>query len=203
MMQFVIWVLVAGPTAEYGELARVVPSAVLDGLVLTHESGIFLELERFRADPFITAAALLRDVGKERASEFLPRLSRDGRRAPAAIVLCRMLFTAKPEGEFRCPALGLPSFFGDTTFDDWPLRPITVVGGVPFVVVWGYTLAGSPESAWKYVRYCLKECDWGTTEFKLKTAEEKQEALKKLLTSPVWKKPLKGYEMEFLSAQIK
>jgi hypothetical protein len=114
-----------------------------------------------------------------------------------------MLFTAKPKGEFRLPALGLAHCIGETPFEEWPLIPIAVVDGVPFVVVKGYALAGSPESALKYVRYCLKECDWSTTEFKPKSAEEKQKALKKLLESRTWKNPLTDYDRAFLSAQIK
>jgi hypothetical protein len=77
------------------------------------------------------------------------------------------------------------------------------VDGIPFAIVRGYNLGGSAETPEYYLEYCLKECDWGTIEFKPRTAEEKQKALDKLLASPKWKTPLRDHDKEFLAAQIK
>jgi hypothetical protein len=54
-----------------------------------------------------------------------------------------------------------------------------------------------------YLDYCLKNCEWGGTKFTIKTEEEKQMALKRLLESTKWKAPLNKYEKQFLSDQIK
>jgi hypothetical protein len=39
-------------------------------------------------------------------------------------------------------------------------------------------------------------------QYRVKSAEEKQQALQKLLTSAKWKRPLEDYERDFLSQQI-
>lgn len=158
----------------------------------------------FKADPYIEAAGKLRAAGKDRAVEILRAAAKDPKQGEyTVIVLCRMLFAAKPKNQFRAPSLGQPSFAGCADAKDWPLEPIEIIDGVPFVVVWGYSLAGLPESERQYLAYCLEECDWGTAEFKPKTAEEKKKALAKLLASPKWKEPLPDFYKDFLSAQVK
>jgi hypothetical protein len=199
---FLLSLLVAPPLVP-GTLAADIPPEI--GKELRHKDfpGLFFGTDKYRIDPYITAAASLRAVRKEKAASLLMSLAKDRERSIAAFILCRMLFTAKPNGDFRCPGLGQPFFVGDTPADYWPLVPIQIVDGVPFLVVKGYALAGSPESAAGYVRYCLEECEWGTAEFKPKTAAEKQEALKKLLMSRKWKEPLGKEDKEFLSSQLK
>jgi hypothetical protein len=113
-----------------------------------------------------------------------------------------MLFQAKPGGEFRPPALGAPAHLGDTEFKAWPREPIDLVDGVPFLVVGGYMLAGSPERAERYLAYCVENCDWNTQAFKPKSLEEKRKALAKLAASPGWKKPLTEEAVDALSRQI-
>src|SRR5688500_5892944 len=104
------------------------------------------ETNPYRVDPYIAAAAL--QAEPKTAADTLKKLFKeadDWDDAGKAIVLCRMLFTAKPKGEFRHPMLGAPSFLGSGDAKDWPMEPIELVDGVPFVVVYGYRLGGKPE----------------------------------------------------------
>jgi hypothetical protein len=156
-------------------------------------------LEEYRVDPYLAAAAKLRAAGQEKAVAVLRAAATD----PKVIILCRMLFTAKPKGEFRRPMIGAPFCLGGSDGKDWPLAPIEVVDGVPFLVVAGYLLGGEPETPGAYLDYCLKECAWGTAEFKPRTAAEKEKALEALFASKTWKKPLTDGDRKFLAAQIK
>ncbi|WP_020473095.1 hypothetical protein [Zavarzinella formosa] len=161
--------------------------------------------QKYHADAYIDTAGKLRAAGKDRAVEILRSIAgaKSRERDEEVIILCRMLFTARPEKWFHRPALGAPVFMGGTNAGDWPLEPVEIVDGVPFIIVRGYELGGRQQLAAHYLDYCLKECDWGAAEFKPKTGEEKKRALDKLLASPKWKTPLDWYEREFLSLQIK
>jgi hypothetical protein len=168
--------------------------------------------DEYRVDPYIAAAAELRAAGKEKAAGVLRAAAKDPEVGSLqVIILCRLLFTAKAKGEFRRAMIGAPHNLdgtaswlgGGSDRKDWPLEPIEVVDGVPLLVVAGYTLGGQPESPEQYLDYCLKECAWGATEFKPRTAAEKEKALAALLASKKWKKPLTVDERQFLAAQIK
>ena len=131
-------------------------------------------------------------------------------------ILCRMLFTARPGSTFDRPSLlGGPSFLGgaplreapssvEKNFIDWPSEPIEIVDGVPFAVVTGYTYEGhwDPRSAESYVRYCVKNCDWSSFHFSLRTEAEMRQALRKLIDSPKWRRPLEEWEQQYLTEQI-
>jgi hypothetical protein len=202
-----MWQLFLSPLLVCSPLALRLPAAELPptlGKELGHAE--FLNQSRtddYRVDPYIAAAAKLREVGKDRAAAILLELAGGRECANAAIVLSRMLFVARPKSEFRRPLLGLPCCVGGTSAGDWPLEPMAVVDGVPFLVVRGYNLFGSAEAPLRYVRYCIRECDWGNADLKPKSAVEKRKALEKLLASPVWKKPLSNADREFLANQIK
>jgi hypothetical protein len=161
------------------------PSDLLNNLPGAH-------IDVFRSDPYIRAAESIQALGKERGAATLLELAKT-RGGSKAIVLCRMLFVAKPNAEFRRPALGAPVFIGGTK---WPLEPIALIDGVPFFVVLGYALKGLPESPETYVRDCIENCDWNGYRFKAKTAQEKQKALEKL-------RQLDNDEKAKLSSQIK
>jgi len=155
-------------------------------------------------DPYLAAAAKFQAVGKEKAVAILRAAANDPKvENEVVIVLCRLLFTAKPKGEFRRPMIGRPHCLGGTGPADWPLEPIEVVDRVPFLIATGYEMAGQAEPAGEYLDYCLKECAWGATEFKPRTAAEKQAALAGLLASKKWKQPLTEFERKFLADQIK
>lgn len=123
-------------------------------------------------DQLILTAELLQKRGKERAVKDL--------RAGAAhhplkvIMLCRMLFTQKPNSTFRRPFLGAPIFIAASDTGNWPLEPIAIVDGVPFDVTTGYVLAGRPESARSYVEYCATNCDWSQYRYSAKSKEKKR-----------------------------
>jgi len=150
----------------------------------------------YKVDPYINAAIDLQALGKDRAIQVLHALARRGEYS--VFVLCRMLFTNKGNARFRGPALG-----GDIFNDAWPLEPIEIVGGVPFLIVRGYALGGRAETPGMYLYYCVCNCEWNPYHFQKKTEAEKQEALQKLLSSPKWKKFLDNETRAFLAAQIK
>lgn len=174
---------------------------LLDDLYLRELTPLWNTPCQFRADAYIAVAGKLRAAGKEKAAGILRRAARDHNDNLSVFILCRMLFEAKPKGDFRGPILGQPCCRGGSRYLDWPLAPIELVDGVPFEVV-VYSLGGFPEPGEMYLNYCLEECVWGVTEFKAKTPEEKKKALDKLLSSPKWKTPLTDGEKRILAAQI-
>ena len=161
--------------------------------------------DRYRVDPYIAAAGKLKAVGKDEAAKLLKAAAiKDSASPPDPVLyLCRMLFTAKKGKEFRRPMIGAPHCLGGSDWKDWPLEPIEIVDGVPFLIVSGYTLGGVSEPTVKYLEYCSKECEWGSADHRAKSGAEKKAALEKLLSSKKWKRPLEDWEKEFLSSQIK
>ena len=181
----------------------------------------------YAVDPYIRAAAQLQAMGKDQASgvlldlathrsndsqlfKFLRRIgirvqtsTQDQDQDIKIIVLCRMVFTPKANGEFRGPMIGLANFLGGTDYADWPFQPIEVVDGVPFLITYGYSLEGKAERAQSYVTYCIQNCDWNEVRFTPKSEQEKQKALDKLLASPKWKSDLGDSDHAFLASQIK
>ncbi|MFO0969630.1 MAG: hypothetical protein U0793_29070 [Gemmataceae bacterium] len=157
----------------------------------------------YKVDPYIAVAAKLQPMGKQKGSRILAELAKDADHGDKVIVLCRMLFTAKPKGEFRRPLLGGPDFLGGTVAADWPLEPIEIIDGIPFLIVRGYNLGGKPESAASYLAMCMSECDWQTAPFNARTRGDKQKALGKLFASRKWRRPLSEEEKEFLASQVK
>src|SRR5262249_46829341 len=122
---------------------------------------------------------------------------------PRVIVLCRMLFTARPGSEFRRPRLGVSSFgrFGfPGQTEDWLLEPIALVDGVPFLIVNGYQVAGLQEPGPAYLHYCFAECDWSDYRFRPKSQADKAQALETIRKRSG---TLSGWEMDFLTDQIK
>jgi hypothetical protein len=157
----------------------------------------------FKVDPYTCAAATLQALGKDKASDILLQLAKNREQDNQVIVLCRMLYTPKAKGEFRRPLIGAAHFLGGTDYAAWPLEPIELVDGVPFLITRGYSLGGKAEPAESYVMFCIEHCDWNSVQFKSKTEKEKQKALDKLLASPKWKVQLDDVEKAFLSSQIR
>jgi hypothetical protein len=150
----------------------------------------FYQTDGYRSGPYLRAAVHLQGMGREAATKALWALVREeGLEGHRAIILCRMLFTRRAGGEFRRPRLGGTVFLGDTDYADWPLEPVEVVDGVPFVIVRGYELAGVPETSEDYLAYCVAECDWSGVPFVSKTKSEMVKAMEKLDRSPKWKEP--------------
>ncbi len=157
---------------------------------------------KYKAGPYISTAARLQEMRREAACQALLQAAKTSRENQQIIVLCRMLFTKRSGSEFRRPLIGGARFFGATDYPHWPLEPIELVDGVPFLITQGYVLAGVPEPAHAYLQYCMANCDWSTIRFREPTVTQKRGALAKLVASRKWKRPLDTYERDFLSAQI-
>lgn len=148
----------------------------------------------YKVDPYIQVASDLQALGKESAVKKMRDYAQAIEHDKKIIILCRMLFSAKPNSEFRRPRIGAPAFIGKTDYSDWPLEPIEIVDGVPFLIVTGYMLGGMPEPAEMYLDYCLQNCEWNTFRYEMKNEQMKREALKKFLASPKWKStPPEGF----------
>ena len=165
-----------------------------------------LNFQDYKASPFIEAAVALQALGKDKACELLRAngKGRDHNANNGVIVLLRMLFVKKADGEFRRPRIGGAMFLAGTDYADWPLEPIELVDGVPFLISRGYIIGGGPgETGESYLDYCLKNCDWNDFEFKKPSEKELRAALVKLVSSPKWKTPLDGRAKDHFAAQIK
>lgn len=120
-------------------------------------------IDWYRADSYMRVASQLNSFDEAKRTRLLEKWSKDY--GHQVIILCRMLFKAKADGEFRRPMLGQPVFINAPREGDWPLEPIAIVDNVPFLVVQGYVLAGVAESANKYLEYCLQNCDWSNRDY--------------------------------------
>ncbi len=106
-------------------------------------------------------ASRLRSIPDNAArASALRELAADPSNTPLTFVLCRLLFEARPGGEFRRPLIGDMHFVAGTSYGDWPLAPIAIIDGVPITVMTGVMLAGLPEEPIAYVDYCLANCVW-------------------------------------------
>jgi hypothetical protein len=162
------------------------------------------DAEHYKVDLYIVAARSLQAMGKDKACGLLAELAaKDEDPNTRTVILCRMLFTAKRGEEFRAAMSGEPVILGGTQPSDWPLEPVALVDGVPFLVTWGYRLGGRAESSTQYLYYCTHECDWNESSYQPKTREEVRKALDALLSSAKLKGKLKDYEKDFLAAQIR
>jgi hypothetical protein len=157
--------------------------------------------DRFKALPYVEAAIHLQKMPHEDRIKRL-RVLAENDKEMKVIVLCRMLFTAKKNGKFRAPAVGMPCCMGGSKPDDFPLVPIEIVDGIPFVVVRGYDIEGFPEPSVDYLKYCLDNCDWSSTRFVVPSQDAKTKSLDKLLASKTWKR-LSEDDRRFLISQVK
>jgi hypothetical protein len=145
---------------------------------------------------------MLQAAGKKRACETLEKFAKEDKHNNQVIVLCRMLFIPKSKGDFRRPRIGAAEFMGETDYPDWPVEPIDLVDGVPFLITIGYRGSGIPESGKSYLSYCIKNCDWSLHPFTPKSSAENKKSLEKLLASPKWNAELCEAEKMFLASQI-
>src|SRR5262245_10457955 len=97
-----------------------------------------LEAGEFKVDPYTRTAASLQAMSKDKANAVLLQLAKNRDQDNQVIVLCRMLYTPKANGAFRRPLIGAAHFLGGTDYKDWPLEPIELVDGVPFLITRGY-----------------------------------------------------------------
>lgn len=155
----------------------------------------------FRADPYILAAMELQSLGREKALVRLHAMAQRKELDAPVWYLCRMLFAARPGSQFKGRGIG-NHLYPDNTMDaDWPLEPIELVDGVPFLLPVALFFTGEWPPVDLYVKYCEASCDWSSYRFSLKSERQKRDALSKLLMSPRWKialpeAALKEFEMQ-------
>jgi hypothetical protein len=160
--------------------------------------------DTFKADTYIQAAVELQAIGREEALRKLHTMALDRESYSKVIILCRMLFAQSARSNFRSPRLGMPIYLGGTNGADWPIEPIEIIDGVPFLITKGYLLAGVAESAESYLRYSDANADWSGARYTIKTAQERQDALTKLLASQKWKMwDDEHMRVEFFTRQIR
>jgi hypothetical protein len=156
----------------------------------------------FHAIAYVRLAAELQALSHEKALERIYEIARDRQSHGQAIILCRMLFEKRDGEEYRRPYLGDAVFMGGTNYSDWPLEPITLVDGIPFLITKGYILGGLPESDAAYVDYSVARATWTAFRFTVPTKKQEHAALTKVLFLPKWKKPLTEEERGMLAGQL-
>jgi hypothetical protein len=124
----------------------------------------------FDSAAYLSLAIEIQALGKEKAIVTLRDLAMrsDGTKV---IPLCRLLFVAHEGRPFRAPAFGGPAECPRSDHGHWPLEPIAIVDGVPFLITDGYVLAGWPESGASYLEYCISDCLWNPERFVMPTKE--------------------------------
>ena len=161
-------------------------------------------IDEYRVKPYIAAAMKLQAMGQNKAEQYMMKYAQKNRYGGDQLyVLCRMLYTKSPTSDFDWPPLGRPSCFGGTTYLDWPLTPIEIVDGVPFLIADGHAIYGALELPSTYLNYCMTNCEWNTFSYRKNSRMELSAALNKLLTSVKWKQPLSPEEKEWLTVQIR
>jgi hypothetical protein len=159
---------------------------------------------KYKVKPYILAAIELQSIGQQRAEQrMLAYAKSDTLGSDQIYVLCRMLYSKSPGKRFLPPPLGRQSSFEGTTYLDWPLCPIEIVDGVPFLIAYGYTFYGMPGVPGDYLNYCMTNCQWSAYVYSIKSSDEVNSALNKLLNSPKWKQPLTLDEKAWLTDQIR
>jgi hypothetical protein len=161
------------------------------------------EFRDYRAKPYIAVASDLQALGQSAACDTLMKVATTNRSGWEVIILCRMLFTNRPAGDFRRARIGAFNFVGDTDYADWPREPIEIVAGVPFFMATRCQGDGQPEPADMYLNYCMTNCAWSPQRYAPKTPAELQVALSKLIASTKWKVPLSAGEKQFLTHQLR
>ncbi len=157
----------------------------------------------YRVDPYLRVAESLQAMGKARAIKLLEdSAATDEYPHNRTLVLCRMLFKARPGSAFRRAwNSGLRfGFFHDR--DEWPSEPIEIVKGVPFLVAMS-SLTGQAETPAHYLSYCMVECDWNTERFSPRSPEEKREAMETLISYPDLKDNVDEADRRLLEEQIR
>ncbi len=123
------------------EISTVSPSDVAAGALDKLSRGLD---EQFRSLDIVRAVNALRRVGKKSSLILLNEaLKREEPDAPMAVsIVCRLLFRP-PSGGWTHPVLGAPfPSINPVAAGGFPLFPIAISHGVPFILVRGYTLVG-------------------------------------------------------------
>ena len=159
-------------------------------------------IDSYKIRPYLKVAKYLQGLGEEEALRKLRAWSASDENGDKVIILCRMLFKSKAGRNFRRPSIGAAFFSGGTNYQDWPLEPIAIHEGVPFLIVSGYALAGYAEPAERYLEYCVQNCEWSDRKYRLQSHKELEGKLESFIKSSMWKRALTEREIGFLRSQI-
>src|SRR6267142_7162901 len=75
-----------------------------------------IQTGHYKAAPYIRTAVALQSLDHAVALERLHVMAKSRDANARVIILCRMLFAARPGSEFRRPRIGAASFFGGTDY---------------------------------------------------------------------------------------
>jgi hypothetical protein len=165
----------------------------------------------FRAEPYIAVAIQLQAMGEAGAVD---RLIEFARKDPKSLQvcekvegLCQMLFTPPPAEKHAAVGFFMGYWLPITnhlTETGWEMAPLEVVDGVPFSIELriGYEGFFPNDIIESHVLYCARRYRWGAPQISVKTKEEREAALAKLIATPQWTRPLTPEEISALHRQI-
>jgi hypothetical protein len=158
----------------------------------------------FRSTDVLAMCVELQRMRQEFAIDALMRMAvtEDTPSNLRTIVLCRMLFRPRDATRMREPLVGSPWFLGETNSDDWPLEPIHIWKGVPFMITWGYSLSGIAESAPQYLAYCIQNGVWNDEAFVIPARDQLKAIAEEFIQKGPWRRPLDEREKKFIRAQV-
>lgn len=149
------------------------------GLSAWYSVGPEARMGEFNSRAYLALAVELQALGPTEAGRFLHQWS--GREDGVKVIpLCRMLFVAREGRVFRGPKLGWGNSCPREDKADWPLEPIALVDGIPFLVSPRHPRMDKAETGREYLDYCLSECDWSRQRLLVPGNEAFEAALRNL-----------------------
>ena len=114
--------------------------------------------------------------------------------------ILRLLFVRK-DGDPRMPKIALGARIPNVNVDDqdWPLFPLVEHGNIPFVLTFGYVLAGTPTPPLSHIEYCEKHCQ--LREAPLAPSMSPIEAVEDIYSSQEWQKLFADVEPSYLGGR--
>jgi hypothetical protein len=162
------------------------------------------KLKAFKSDRFLEVGEHLQFLGKKEACECLAELGSTSEDVITIVIFCRMLFHPPEKRPMPELTVGDPRFLGRTNKEHWPLEPIEIIDGVPFLIVRSYITGTFRVDAGKrYVDWYVEHWHWRESKYSKKSEKQKEVALEKLISKTRWVEPLSSYERAFLVDQIK
>jgi len=179
----------------------------------------------FRGLYYLELAEALQAMPRAESESQLKAWAESGNYEREVVILCVMLFINQDGGPlkrafrlnffgFSHAAVSITNGYGlgATKAEDWPDWPLAMVDGVPFLLAanfaapysgpWVHQTEPPPPLALNYLKYCVAEGHWTTHTYSTVNMAVRQQALDKLLKSPVWKRNLREGEIKYLNYQI-
>ena len=155
----------------------------------------------FKISPYLALAENLQKGGQVEATRKLRKWASSIEHDDQVFILCRMLFSARNEDEFRKPAMGGFHFLGGTGSQDWPLEPLTFHKNIPILITFGDSLGGQAEVSQTYVDYCVENCDWSQVRFKAANSKTIATVIDDWLSLQKWPKELSDKDRKYFTNQ--